>query len=43
MRNRKNTTKQERLILVNQFIASGQSQINWSKDKALQYLLFVNG
>ena len=35
MRNRKNTTKQERLNLVSQFVASGQSQVSWCKDQGI--------
>lgn len=35
MRNRKNTTKQERLNLVRQFVASGQSQVSWCKEQGI--------
>lgn len=35
MRNRKNTTKQERLNLVSQFVASGQTQVTWCKEQGI--------
>lgn len=35
MRNRKNTTKQERFNLVTQFVASGQSQVSWCKEQGI--------
>lgn len=35
MRSRRNTTKQERLDLVRQFIVSGQSQVSWCKEQGI--------
>ena len=35
MRNRKNTTKQERINLVTQFVASGQSQVRWCREQGI--------
>lgn len=35
MKNRKNTTKQERINLVTQFVASGQSQVRWCEEQGI--------
>ena len=41
MKNRKITNKQERLNLVTQFIASGQSQITWCKEQDIPASTFA--